>query len=535
MSNLTPSRTLFICVVPAVIALLSVYWIRKKKKFKHSDADPQTATALDNEKVDSLAAVCSLDSSCLDSADTLSDASSFASPESSYEKSPRTKNFTTDDVVRTENFPIEADVVVKNSIFCNSSSPVAPQPNSVKISPMPSRDFQTVNGSKAADSDGTLPDVVLRDGADKSVKCNLLSSLKLEEVPEFDISRHSLSKEEESASDLFSMLMKAPNFNSDSMNAMEALEEMLGFSPSSLRIVENGMSHSNDSSDNVASPARVTGESENLQTVEMDSNDSHSSVLDENSLSYVSDDSDRQAAGLKNKVSLLSDFDESLCDDMDKSCSPILLASKSLLASIADTDDKPVAEATADLDFTQAPAIKTPAKDEPASVDQCADSANGPVRLPEARSSSLGSDSTDSPPEPDSSAEGQTGRAGETPPVSCDSSALANVLLAKSFSPLTSSFPASVGPSPETALKLVNGDGAVEDPQIPDMDISERLSRKSAPSLTGTENENCSESSGWEMQDSQYDVSTLHVILWLFSFSRCYKINSGLPNIIYKS
>lgn len=515
MSNFTTSRTLFICVVPAVIALISVYWLRKKKKFKEH-SDPQTASAQDFEKIDSLAE-CSLDSSNLDSADTLSDASSFASPESSSEKSLRTKNFTTDNVLKTiKNSPLENAtdvVVVKNNVFCNSNNPVTPlQPVSFKMSPLPSSDFQTLNGTKSADSEGSL---LHSDGVDKSERCNLLPSLRLGEVTNFN---DSFSKEEESASEIFSRLL--PNFSSDSMDPMEALEEMLGFSPSSLRIVENGMSHS---SDNVASPSRVVVASEKPQAVDdTDSNDSHSSVLDENSLSYVSDDSDRQAAELKNKG---SDFDESLCDELDKSpvlqhlpsvpcisdeldksCSPVLLLASKPDVSEDLIDEKVIAEVSVS-ELTQAPATKapeSPVKDEFPANDQCPDSSmNGPSR-------SLGSDSnnTDSPLEPDCSATGSSGV--ETPSASCDSS-LVDSLAKSSVSRVVTS------PCP---LKLVNGDldpGAEEDPQIPDMDIAEHLSMKSLPSLSGMENENCSESSGWEMQDSQSDVSVFVFISLPFS------------------
>lgn len=498
MSNLTSSRTLFICVVPAVIALISVYWLRKKKKFKHSDPDPPTASAQDFEKIDSLAE-CSLDSSSLDSADTLSDASSFASPESSSEKSLRTKNFTTDNVVKTnKNSPLEKAtdvVVVKNSVFCNSNSPVTPlQPISFKMSPLPSSDFQTLNGTKSADLEGS-------DAVDESERCNLLPSLELGEINKFV---DGFSNEGESASEIFSRLL--PNFSSDSMDPVEALEEMLGFRPGTLRNVENGVSHS---SDNVASPSRVVVESDKPQTVgDTDSNDSHSSVLDENSLSYVSDDSDRQAAELKNKG---SDFDESLCDELDKSpvpqhlpsvfdeldksCSPVLLPASEPDTSEEGIVEKVVVEVSVS-ESMQAPATKvpeSPVKDKFSAIDQCPDSsASGPFR-------SLGSDSnsTDSPLEPDSSATGSSSV--EPPSASCDSSCIAK----SSVSTVVTS------PSP---LKLMNGDvdpGAEEDPQIPDMDIAEHLSMRSLPSLSGMENENCSESSGWEMQDSQSDVSDL--------------------------
>lgn len=489
MSNLTPTRaTLLMCVVPAVIALISVYWIRKKKKFK-KDCQP---TALDSEDI-CCENVDSLTDSSLYSADTLSDASSFASPESS-EKSQRTKNFIHESITNS---------VTTNSFTSSSNSRL----NLFKESPPRciSNDFQTHNGTKPTLSDGDKPKIesLLNRSEEKD---NLMSAFQFGGFG--DVDDHGLSNkvdDDATTHEIFSRLLKTPNFNSGSLNPMEELEKMLGFSP---KIVENGISHENESNGSPSSPLEIM-ESVKLQSLETESNDSHSSVLDENSLSYVSDDSDRQAVERKTKGSLLSDLDESMCDELDKSCSPILAESK--LQTFSSKEKSAGDKVEEPSNFEQVP-TETSEVQSPNSSHLGDTVLNRSTLAPEADSSLCSStaQSVDSPPEPNISGRTEGFRAEIQ--ASCDSPAVESSK--SSLSPED----APMDPSPDPTPKLTNGEGAKtslqnencnsdENPQIPEMDIAERLGFKSTLSVTAMENENCSESSGWEMPDSQCDVS----------------------------
>ncbi|KAG8176426.1 hypothetical protein JTE90_008558 [Oedothorax gibbosus] len=443
------------------------------------------------ENVDSLAE-CSLYS-----ADTLSDASSFASPESS-EKSERTKNYI------VESIPNSVTLINISS----SGNSVTPKSNlfEPRCDTIDVQTHHALNGTKPTSSDGDIPRVesLLDRSAEKG---SLMSSFQLDgfgEVTKIDGDNHHVTNkvsDEAATHEIFSRLLKTPNFNSGSLNPMEELEKMLGFSP---KIVENGILHEDGSSGSASSPLEVA-ESTKLQSVETDSNDSHSSVLDENSLSCVSDDSDRQVVRIENKGSLLSDLDESLCDELDKSCSLILAESK-LLPTASSKESPETAEVKTEV-LTESPQDQSPNSSH---LDDKV--LNGSMQTPEADMSLSSSSphSVDSPLGPNTPASCRTDSFSAETPASCDSPAIESTLESPSKSSPENT---SADPIPDSTLTngviaeamsqdQVNCNGD----EIPEMDIAGRLSLQSAPSVKGVGNDNCSESSSWEMPDSQCDA-----------------------------
>ncbi|GIX82314.1 a-kinase anchor protein 1, mitochondrial [Caerostris extrusa] len=212
----------------------------------------------------------------LDAADTLSDASSFTSPESS-EKSMRTKSI--------QHMTSSKDnATVNNSISCSTSTVLS-------------------NCIETNSCEGSI------EAPEKYQEESLANDINRRPVSGIDI-RREINKSE------------AKNYHSNAEGTTEVLIKMMNSYQHKEHTVENGSLHSIDSNESAISSQY--GDMEKLQTIETDSNDSHSSVLDENSLSYNSDDSEyKHLVEIKNKDSLSSVLDEnsalsSFCDDSEK-------------------------------------------------------------------------------------------------------------------------------------------------------------------------------------------------------------------------
>lgn len=299
-----------------------------------------------------------------DIADTLSDASSFASPESS-EKSIRTKSFQL-------STPPKANTTVKSSI--SSSTPAVlsncKEVNSLEMNPSIKSDNLLYKSKDIPFSD-VLNSIepVVSDSCNKSENkysvyddCINTSDISDEyekgAIPndvnnynQSEITNEVLSSEQETIVEK----SEIKNYQSSNIDTSEVIFKMVSYYQNNGCVVENGILPSMDSNNGLSQH-----DAEKLQTIETESNDSHSSVLDENSLSYVSDDSEcRNQTGLKNKDSLSSVLDEnsalsSLYEDSEKSLnveSPILSTSKSDIDSsaVGETIIIPVTNAKLDL------------------------------------------------------------------------------------------------------------------------------------------------------------------------------------------
>ncbi|GFS77353.1 a-kinase anchor protein 1, mitochondrial [Nephila pilipes] len=368
MSNFM-NRNLLICAVPTFIVLLSVYWFRRKKKFKtisKSESNEQTFFTEEYESKLIQAVECSSS----DIADTLSDASSFASPESS-EKSIRTKSFQL-------STPPSANTPMNSSI---SSSTPAALSNCKEINLLEMNSIKSDNllyKSKDIQFSDVLNSIepVISDSCVKSEEYSLYDDcINTSEIAEeykkasipnninnynlSEVTNEILHSEQETIAEKSEM----KNYQSSNIDTSEVIFKMVSYYQNNGCVVENGILPSIDSNERLSQH-----DVEKLQTIETESNDSHSSVLDENSLSYVSDDSEcRNQAELKNKDSLSSVLDEnsalsSLYEDSEKSLnvdSPILSTFKSDTdgdskdsSAVEETIIVPVTNANVDLTST---------------------------------------------------------------------------------------------------------------------------------------------------------------------------------------
>ncbi|GFQ98320.1 a-kinase anchor protein 1, mitochondrial [Trichonephila clavata] len=338
MSNFM-NRNILICAVPTFIVLLSVYWFRRKKKFKtisKSETSKQTFFTEECENKLNQPTECSSS----DIADTLSDASSFASPESS-EKSIRTKSF---------QLPTpKANTTGNSSITCSTPAALSNriEVNSLETNPSIKSDNLLYKSKDIPFSD-VLNSIepVVSDSCNKSEnKYSMYSDcINTPEITN-EYEKGSISNDNYNPSEITNEILSSEqetiveksekkNYQSSNMDTSEVIFKMVSYYQNNGCVVENGILPSMDSNVNRLSQH----DTEKLQTIETESNDSHSSVLDENSLSYVSDDSEcRNQAELKNKDSLSSVLDEnsalsSFYEDSEKSLnveSPILSAFKS--------------------------------------------------------------------------------------------------------------------------------------------------------------------------------------------------------------
>ncbi|XP_055946043.1 uncharacterized protein LOC129976468 [Argiope bruennichi] len=364
------ARNVLICTVPTVIVLLSVFWFRRKKKIKTIsllETNEQTFSSEDYDlKLNHSSEISS------DAADTLSDASSFASPQSS-EKSIRTKSIQLmsapkNDTTISSNISNNVTATLSNCQKADSyeidsciESNLLYKTKDIQFSDVlnnevhnniqsENTDFNNESENKNSVYDDIKVSKIVKEYKEESVPVNVECNL------------HKISNE-----NVIMEKSEAKNFHSheDTAELMRLLE--MNFHQNDKCKIERDSLRSNESNESAISSQG--GDIEKLQTAETESNDSHSSVLDENSLSYVSDDSEyRHLVELKNKDSLSSVLDEnsvlsSFCEDSEKSInveSPIT-AIKSDVGT-ANEDSVPVN--CTDIDFTL-----TLVKD---TIDQCA-------------------------------------------------------------------------------------------------------------------------------------------------------------------
>ncbi|GFY67598.1 a-kinase anchor protein 1, mitochondrial [Trichonephila inaurata madagascariensis] len=333
------NRNILICAVPTFIVLLSVYWFRRKKKFKtisKSEINKQTFFTEECENKLNQPTECSSS----DIADTLSDASSFASPESS-EKSIRTKAF---------QLPTpKANTTGNSSITCSTPAALSNciEVNSFETNPSIKSDNLLYKSKDIPFSD-VLNSIepVVSDSCNKSenkysIYGDCINTPEITEYEKGSIPNDNNYNPSEITNEILSSehgtiveKSEKKNYQSSNIDTSEVIFKMVSYYQNNGCVVENGILPSMDSNVNRLSQH----DTEKLQTIETESNDSHSSVLDENSLSYVSDDSEcRNQAELKNKDSLSSVLDEnsalsSFYEDSEKSLnveSPILSTFKS--------------------------------------------------------------------------------------------------------------------------------------------------------------------------------------------------------------
>ncbi|CAL1298287.1 unnamed protein product [Larinioides sclopetarius] len=361
------ARNVLICAVPTVIVLLSVFWFRRKKKIKTisiSETKEQTFSSEDYElKLNHSGEISS------DAADTLSDASSFASPQSS-EKSIRTKSIELmsspkDNTTGSSNISNSLPVTLSNCQKAESyemNSFVKPnllyKTKDIQYSGILNdmhNDVESVNSDFNIESENKnsvyddslkVTKEYMEESAPVKVECSVLKITKDDEIVEKS---------------------EVKNFHpsQDTAELMRILD--INFHQNNKCEIERDSLRSNESNESAISSQG--GDIEKLQTVETESNDSHSSVLDENSLSYVSDDSEyRHLVELKNKDSLSSVLDEnsalsSFCEDSEKSInveSPVAAIKSD--ADAANVDSVPIGNIDTDI-------MLTLVND---SIDQCA-------------------------------------------------------------------------------------------------------------------------------------------------------------------
>ncbi|GBM27882.1 A-kinase anchor protein 1, mitochondrial [Araneus ventricosus] len=365
------ARNVLICAVPTVIVLLSVFWFRRKKKIKSvsvSETNEQTFSSEDYDlRLNHSGEITS------DAADTLSDASSFASPQSS-EKSIRTKSIQLmsspkDDTTGSSNISNILPVTLSNCQKADSyemDSCVEPnllyKTKDIQFSDVLNNDVH--NNVESVNSDFNIESENKNSVYDDTIKVSKVTKeYKEESVPvKVECNEHEITKDNEIVEK-----SEIKNFHSsqDTAELMRILE--INFHQNNKCKIERDSLRSNESNESVISSQG--GDIEKLQAAETESNDSHSSVLDENSLSYISDDSEyRHLVELKNKDSLSSVLDEnsalsSFCEDSEKSInaeSPVAAIKSDVDA--ANNDSIPVDNTDIDLTLTLV-------KD---TIDQCA-------------------------------------------------------------------------------------------------------------------------------------------------------------------
>lgn len=110
------TRNILICVVPAVVLLLSVYWFRKKKKIKPDISTSNSKNTLSIYKSDdAFNTSCSLCSNTSDFSNSFSDTSSMSSPENS-QKTLKTLNSMSGDVLNELQNDCTESVTVSNHV-----------------------------------------------------------------------------------------------------------------------------------------------------------------------------------------------------------------------------------------------------------------------------------------------------------------------------------------------------------------------------------------------------------------------------------
>lgn len=315
------SRNVLICVVPAVVLLLSVYWFRKKKKMKPdplSPANKSTVSVTKNYVSDSHgnSMYSSVDCSS-DFSNTLSDASSISSPENSV----RTQSISgensseniIDECMEAVTVPnhiskLSYDVKKEENLVYNSKSQTQNGEeceNAILENDM--KQFNVVDCEKNEATNHTLMDNKIANSLEK-VNTSFNDAL-------------CKSKSESIKSNNDKLTFSASLHSNDTNCQVELKQEKRSdASENALIDVEDpiiAVKQNSFSSELIKQLDSKPSQNSNI-ALESYSPDSHSSVLDENSLSSVSDESDRQI-DFKYKDSPSSVFDgNSISDESDK-------------------------------------------------------------------------------------------------------------------------------------------------------------------------------------------------------------------------
>lgn len=315
------SRNVLICVVPAVVLLLSVYWFRKKKKIKPEITPSINKNSLPVEKgsyaYDSSANLYSQSpvESTSDFSNSYSDASSISSPENSL-RTPSLSGEASTDVVDDDsiaslglsnhlgqlnyNISITKDEkIVPNNSNSQNLSNEKPDNSNISFSNV-SFDCKakTLNDSYIESNENTIN--LFCNALDKSVEN---SSADMDDQVNQSSFNGSLHKND-----------------ADNLQVNQSEDVPTFVDPVVDEVIEGPVvaMKQNTSVSELFQQTKVNHFQNCDRTVESNYHDSHSSVLDEYSLSSVSDESEKQNS-CKYKDSPSSAFDgNSLSDESEK-------------------------------------------------------------------------------------------------------------------------------------------------------------------------------------------------------------------------
>lgn len=314
------SRNVLICVVPAVVLLLSAYWFRKKKKMKPDILSSVTKNSVpvykENETFNSSGSMYSAVESTSDYSNTFSDASSISSPENSLRTPSISGEALSDNVV--DNDCIESLTVSNHIGQLNYNISIAKEEKLINSN------SQILHSEESENSAAISPDCEEKELNDTNIQlkdnvinsfCNIVSTSLEESTEQF-----SPEKNDQVIKTDFNGSLHKSDIHNFQFEVKEQEEEK--------PVVSDVVSVLNEVIEEpVISLKLNTSLSESVKqlkikdfnsTLESESLDSHSSVLDENSLSSVSDECERHT-DFKYKDSPSSVFDgNSISDESDK-------------------------------------------------------------------------------------------------------------------------------------------------------------------------------------------------------------------------